>query len=368
MEENSQIEVTEKDVYKHYFASIFIYGVVFLMLAFCPALNSRIEYDFCNYIVFFAIYYVAYIVLALPVYLIFKPKSLLKSRNVLICRYLKRQFKLHLTAEERIKNFEPEESEKQALVILFIKAFFGYSCIDILCNKYIMSMGYNIDFLKEMFSQAVQYGTSNGSSFGIVQYIDDSFDMWRQMIVLVMTIVLAVSYLTEFDIFRNKIKYADTTPIGIISCILCYYPFITLTQNLIPMFNEQTIPVNNLTLRTILNVSVVLVHLGMLLAVLRLGTKAGNLTNRGIITGFPYNIVRHPEYSMQMIYIILTTIPVMVLGNIPVFGKIVIAAGICIWLYLYYLRALTEERNLIKDTKYLEYTGKVKYKFIPKVF
>lgn len=368
MEENIKIEVTDKDVYKHYFSSILIYGIVFFALAICPVLNEQIEYDFCNYIVVLGVYYLAYVALALPIFLYFRPKSILQSRSVAILDYVKRQFKFGLSVDERIKNIEPLENEKQALVILFVKAFFGYTCVNLLCNKYILSMGYNIDFLKEFFSQAVQYGTSNGSSFGIAQYIDDTFDMWRQLIVMVITFVLGFSYLTELDLFKNKIKTVDTTPLGIITCISCYYPFLILTDKLIPRFPEQAIPVDNFTLRIILNVLVVLAHLGMMLAVLRLGTKAGNLTNRGIVTSFPYNIVRHPEYSMNMIYIILITIPVMLLGEISMFGKIIIACGIGLWIYLYYLRAVTEERNLLQDSEYQEYVKKVTKRFIPKVF
>ena len=48
MEENTTVEVTDKDVYKHYFSSILIYGIVFFALSFCPVLNEQIEYDFCR--------------------------------------------------------------------------------------------------------------------------------------------------------------------------------------------------------------------------------------------------------------------------------------------------------------------------------
>ena len=61
MEENTKVEVTDKDVYKHYFSSILIYGIVFLALAICPVLNEQIEYDFCNYIVVLGAYYIGYV-------------------------------------------------------------------------------------------------------------------------------------------------------------------------------------------------------------------------------------------------------------------------------------------------------------------
>lgn len=38
------------------------------------------------------------------------------------------------------------------------------------------------------------------------------------------------------------------------------------------------------------------------------------------------------------------------------------------WSLIYYMRAITEENHLRKDKDYLEYSKKVKYKFIPKVW
>ncbi len=367
MEEIQQQEVTNRDVYKHYLSSIFIYGLILLIITFCPGLTESIEHEFCNYIIFFIAYYVLYIILALPIFLWLKPKSILQSRTVKIIDYFKRWFKKTETTQEWLKNIEPDENEKQAFAILFIKAFFGVTCVNILCNKYILSLDYNFHFLMEMFSQAVQYGTTNGASFGFMQYIYETADMWGQLFVLVITLVLAVSYLTEFNFLKNKIKWADTTPLGIISCIMCYAPFVYLSNKLIPVYDNQTITVDNFTLRIVLNILVVLAHFGMMLAVLRLGTKSGNLTNRGIVTGFPYNIVRHPEYAMQMLYIICATIPVMVMENIHPLGKLVILSGSFIWILVYYFRAITEERNLIKDPAYQEYTQKVKHRFIPKL-
>ena len=368
MEEIQQQEVTNRDVYKHYLSSIFIYGIVLLMVTFCPGLTESIEHEFCNYIIFFIAYYILYVVLALPIFLWLKPKSILESRNVRIIEYLKKIFTKTETTAEWLKIIEPTENEKQAFVILFVKAFFSVYCVNVLCNKYILSMDYNFHFLKEMFSQAVQYGTTNGASFGLLQYIEDTADMWRQLIVMVITFVLAISYLTEFDFLKNRIKWADTTPAGIISCIMCYAPFIYLSNKLIPIYNNQLIAIDNLTLRMILNCLMLIIHIGMMLAVLRLGTKAGNLTNRGIITGFPYNIIRHPEYTMQICYIIIATIPVMVMDNITIFGKLIILSGSFVWMLIYYIRAITEERNLIKDPAYQEYTQKVKHRFIPKLF
>ena len=61
-------------------------------------------------------------------------QSVLQSRNVTILGYIKRQFKKVSTAEF-VQNITPNESEKQALMITFMKAFFGYYSINLLCPR-----------------------------------------------------------------------------------------------------------------------------------------------------------------------------------------------------------------------------------------
>ena len=347
----------KKQIIKHYLYSILIYGIILLFLGFCPLFNKNIENPHFNYITVLGIYYIGYIITALPVLLKNPPQ---KSRSITIINYFIRQFKNNLPLEKRLNNFEPDTEEKQAFTILFIKAFFGVYCLSLLCNKYIPHLGYDIDFIKEMFSHI--------GRTGFVQFIDDTADMWLTLMFTVSTFIFAISYLTEHRIFKNEIKYADTTPAGLLSCLMCYYPLILITNQILPMNAQNIIPIEKLGLRITLYFLVIIVNLGSLIAILRLGTKAGNLTNRSIVTTFPYNIVRHPDYTMQMFYVILTAIPFYFMNSINIFDKIIGTLGIIGWLFIYYLRAITEERNLIKDSEYLNYTRKVQYRFIPKIF
>ena len=100
-------------------------------------------------------------------------------------------------------------------------------------------------------------------------------------------------------------------------------------------------------------------------------TKGSNLTNRGTVTCFPYNIVRHPAY--------ITKVLGWVIGSIPVVAKILHSEHVVKYLalyiigaitmtFIYYVRALTEERHLSRDPEYRAYMKKVKYQFIPKVW
>lgn len=365
MEEKNKT-VTSNDILKHYLSSIVVYGVILLFIVFCPILNEKIENPYFNYITFFILYYISYVVFAYPIYLKTKPKSLLTSRNVAIVDYIKRQFS-KCDNEQRLKNIEPRENEKQAMVILFMKAFFGVYCITVLCNKYLPSIDYDISFIKEMTLQAFTYTQTEGILNGLVQFIDDTSDMWLTLIAFATTLIFAVSYLTESHLFKNKIKSVDTSFLGIISCIMCYYPVTILTNKVIYSYTEDLIPVDNFILRLFLNIFIVAANIISLIAIVKLGTKSGNLTNRGIVTGFPYNIVRHPNYSMQMLYLILTTIP-LYFGDFLLLEKILFSVGTIGWIYVYYLRSITEERHLIKDCEYQKYMQTVKYMFIPKIF
>lgn len=362
------MEITNKDILKHYLSSVLIYGIILLMLFVSPMFNQNIDNPWFSYFSVLFVYYILYVIFAYPVFKKFKPQSISESRNVVIFNYFKRQFGKGRDLEQKLTDMNLHENEKQAFVILFIKTFFGVYSLSLLCNKFLPQMGYNIDFLSEMFSQSVQYIETNGLLGGIMQYIDDTADMWLNLIFTITAFVFAFSYLTEADFLKNRIKYADTTFLGIFSCVMCFYPFMLITERLLPVNMQVLAPIENLYIRIVIYILAVLVNLVSMISILRLGTKSGNLTNRGIVTGFPYNIVRHPDYSMQICYIVLTMIPLYLAGDLNILGDIVLTVGMILWIGVYVLRAVTEERNLIKDEDYKIYCQKVQYRFIPKVY
>ena len=361
-------EVTNKDILKHYLSSVLVYGVILLILFITPLFNQNISNPWVSYLSFLILYYICYVIFAYPIYIKIRPQSVLYSRNVVITEYFKRIFVKSDNTEQKLNNLNLKEEEKQAFTILFIKTFFGVYSLSLLFNKFIPQMGYNIDFLNEMFSQSMQYIQTEGILGGIIQYIDDTADMWLSLMFTVTTFVFAFSYLTEADFLKNRIKYADTTPLGILSCLMCFYPFIMITEKLIPVQMQELVPIDNLYLRISIYILVILANFISMIAILRLGTKSSNLTNRGIVTGFPYNIVRHPDYAMQILYVILTMIPLYAAGDLNILGDIVLTIGMICWIFVYVIRAVTEERNLIKDDDYKAYCQKVKYRFIPKLY
>ena len=83
------------------------------------------------------------------------------------------------------------------------------------------------------------------------------------------------------------------------------------------------------------------------------GGRFSNLTNRGIITSGPYRYTKHPAYISKNITWWLISVPFVVTESAAASLKqcllLLMVNGI------YYLRAKTEERHLMRDPDYASY-------------
>lgn len=171
--------------------------------------------------------------------------------------------------------------------------------------------------------------------------------------------IFAFGYAFEMPQLKNVVKSVEPTFFGWFVAIICYPPFNSITGDYIPWGANDYVIFSNPTLTTIMQIIIITLFLIYLWATFALGTKASNLTNRGIVTKFPYSIIRHPAYISKNLVWWLTLLPVMTWQ---------FALGMCFWSLIYYARAITEENHLKQDPDYLAYCKKVKYKFIPKVW
>ncbi|MDP5038948.1 MAG: DUF1295 domain-containing protein [Candidatus Gracilibacteria bacterium] len=98
-----------------------------------------------------------------------------------------------------------------------------------------------------------------------------------------------------------------------------------------------------------------------------MGLKASNLTNRGIIKKGPYKYVRHPAYACKNLSWIIASTALIYnnLINYNIINIFLIIFSISTWSYIYYLRAITEEKHLSMDPDYLEYKKLVPNMFFP---
>jgi protein-S-isoprenylcysteine O-methyltransferase Ste14 len=176
------------------------------------------------------------------------------------------------------------------------------------------------------------------------------------LIILLDVSIFAFSYTVESKKTNSMIKSVEPTILGWLVCIACYPPFNQFTffwlDNLLdwmPNF-QLSEPVKIAS-----SVVIVLCWAFYVAATVALGFKASNLTNRGIVTRFPYSIVRHPAYAAKNL---LWLVEFFILSQ----KHLGLVLG---FLIIYFLRAWTEERHLKKDPDYAAYMKKVKYRFIP---
>ena len=381
--EDSLPKADNKIIIKHYVCSLVVYGILLLLIWTNPFFKNITALDVKH---FFNRLYLIYICIAPIIYFYYRPKSLCKSHNIAICRYVKRVFcrlpefrtlKVEEIKEE-LKHFVPTYTEQQSLMLIFIKFFFGtimvsslYSNIEIIWQR--------IDTYKNVFD-ALKIALTNLNAEAIKHFLTEYRNiLYNNAILFLFSIDLtcfSIGYLTELSALKNKIRTVETTPAGLFFCLICYPPFIAVLNAFIKLPQNENIMAFgdiNSPLTWCFRIFAIIFLVIYVAASVALGFKASNLTNRGTVSCFPYNIVRHPAYISKNIFWILTTIPILFVdfhsADFSMKKYILDAALILCAIFgtagVYYMRALTEERHLIKDPDYREYTKRVKYRFIP---
>jgi protein-S-isoprenylcysteine O-methyltransferase Ste14 len=175
------------------------------------------------------------------------------------------------------------------------------------------------------------------------------------------TLFFLFGYLIYSDALGNTIKSVETTFLGWAVALLCYPPFNYITANFIPALYHDNPETGDTSLTFILRFVMFVFLLIYTMATVNLGWKCSNLTNRGIVSHGVYAIVRHPAYMAKNLFWWLSLLPI--IRNKP--EAVFYMAG---WSFLYFLRAVTEERHLRHDPDYVVYCKKVKYRFIPKIY
>ena len=196
---------------------------------------------------------------------------------------------------------------------------------------------------------------------------------------LTFTYTLDVLYATlgfvlTLRIFDTHIRSTDTTILGWIVCLACYYPFNNWFG--IGLFNYED------------NVSwigwlgqypffyyacgslIILLNLVYGLASVALGYRWSNLAYRGIITSGPYRFSKHPAYITKMAYWWLISLPFLSMeGPLIAFQHTLALIAISL---IYYLRAKTEENHLSNYPEYVQYANWMNehgiFSFVGKIF
>lgn len=173
-----------------------------------------------------------------------------------------------------------------------------------------------------------------------------------------------IGYVSSSRWLDNKSKSVDPSFFGWFIALACYPPFNSITSGYFPydsinaghayaIFQPEWV---DALLKTV-TLTCFIVYVW---ATAAFGLRFSNLTNRGVITRGPYAVVRHPAYIMKNIAWWCESI-----RNFSSLWSFVFLAAMN---YIYYLRAITEERHLSNDPDYRAYCRHVKYRFIPRLW
>ena len=168
-------------------------------------------------------------------------------------------------------------------------------------------------------------------------------------------------------LFRSNsvVRSVEPTALGWLVALLCHPPFNSITGG----FLNGRADDNNRFLSESSTFILRVIMLGFWViytwGTVALGAKFSNLTNRGTVSKGPYRFVRHPAYAAKNIAWGLSIIPLLATSSFRE-GFLMLLA----WLgvaFIYFMRAITEERHLLADADYQKYCEVVKYRFIPGV-
>lgn len=314
--------------------SNYIADAVLILLALGFYRTNEYYTGFLNSEAQLALLYIAaaYLIFALPFYMFFPFKKSHVSKGMILFSALRKA-----ACHNAI-------SREEKVVLLFIAVKFFY--IPLMLN-FVFSNFHSLQ--------------SSAGSFVIQPSLADTISYYLYPLALsalffIDTVFFMFGYLAEADFLKNSVRSVEMTFLGWAAALLTYPPFNSIFNRFFPWVANDYANFGEFT--AFMRIIIIALIVIFVWATLSLGTKCSNLTNRGIVSRGPYKYVRHPAYVSKNAAWWLTIIPVLSIGSI-----IVMAA----WSFLYYLRAVTEERHLSMDPEYVEYRKNVRYRFIPGV-
>ena len=286
--------------------------------------------------------------------LIFRKKVTIENEKVyLIYSGLKKI--LHFVFVDKIKGeLFISKDEKKYLLFYLVKIVF----VPVMIN---FAIGNVSAFLNLCYSIPLLF---KSNSLGITKdnLINFYFPFIFYLILVIDTLIFAFGYLFESPKLKNVIRSVEPTAFGWIVAIICYPPFNTMTGKILGWYTSDFASFENINLTIAAGIISLLLFLIYVWASIALGFKASNLTNRGIVSKGPYKYVRHPAYISKNLSWWIMGIPFIKINGI------VAILSLSAWTFIYFLRALTEEKHLGQDPDYVEYSKKVKYMFFPGIF
>jgi protein-S-isoprenylcysteine O-methyltransferase Ste14 len=332
-----------------YLSSVFFVWLAQAIYHFTPYYKSFLTHDTKTALLSLSF---AYTLIAPVVYIIAPKNKLAVSTSYVAFSCLKRisgEYVTYLrdfTLNPRLALPKISERERVATLFLLVKFFFLPLMLNVLFGNF------------HAMQSAAQGIDASTSQLSIMYFNSVIFPIVLYLLYTVDVAIGVFGYATESNLLHNRVKSVEPTMLGWIVALISYAPFVGLLGTFAPAhFNDNNAFVNMYAAFAI-HILVLAMLSIFVSATVALGPKASNLTNRGIVSRGPYKYVRHPAYITKNLGWWITIIPVFSLAAV---------ASMVAWSFVYFLRAITEERHLIRDPDYQAYCKKVKYRFIPRV-
>ncbi|KVW25215.1 methyltransferase family protein [Burkholderia ubonensis] len=168
-----------------------------------------------------------------------------------------------------------------------------------------------------------------------------------------------VGYLCTFRVLDSHVRTVEPTTLGWLAALICYQPFWSLISNNYIRYEGSMFWDNWLlsapAIRVAWGATIIALLLCYALSTISFGLRFSNLTNRGIITSGPYRFTKHPAYITKNLSYWMISVPFVE----PLGWRVALAhcAALVAVNLIYFLRAKTEERHLMRDPDYRAYAA-----------
>lgn len=223
----------------------------------------------------------------------------------------------------------------------------------------------NVGYLFDGLITAIQNNQYNHARF--------NRDFFNISIALIFSIDVALAwcgYVVSSRWVDNQTASAEPTMLGWVVCLICYPPF----QMVLGIYyaapgEREVLQFSNQWLISMFTAMMVASYIVYMASTLWFGVRFSNLTNRGIIRKGPFAFIRHPAYASKNFAWWCVMFPAIIWNatHTGVAIAVMQTLGLILMTWVYYMRAITEERHLSADPAYLDYCQQVKYRFIPKI-
>lgn len=171
-------------------------------------------------------------------------------------------------------------------------------------------------------------------------------------------IIATAGYFFSTSFLKNQLISTDSNVWGWVVCLVCYAPFLVLMQ-----YTRELADYTSWTnwldkdqwLYWVWAFLITITWFGYWVSTACFGLRFSNLSWRGLVNWGPYRYVKHPAYLSKNLYWWLHAVPFIGFTSFSdLLLKVFVLVGIS---GIYYLRAKTEERHLMKFPEYAGYSA-----------